>query len=128
MDGTPCRNIWTDDKDDAANLRTAIARATTKRRSKPYDRPAERANISDKLASRVGAKFNAFFVALASSTETAVGDNNNSSLENISTVINKDTTLDSTPLKEPQQQRYSELPRNRHQRHSDDPIISIKTQ
>jgi hypothetical protein len=29
-----------------------------------------------------------FFVALASSTETAVGDNNNSLLENVSTVIN----------------------------------------
>jgi hypothetical protein len=41
-----------DDKDDAA-------RATTKRRSKPYDRTAERANISDKFASRGGAKFNA---------------------------------------------------------------------
>jgi hypothetical protein len=48
-----------DDKDDAANLRTAIARAATKRRSKPYDRPADRANISDKFASRGGAKFNA---------------------------------------------------------------------
>jgi hypothetical protein len=68
-----------------------------------------------------------FFVALASSTETAVGDNNNSLLENVSTVINKDTTLDSSPLKVPQQQRHSELPRNRHQRHSDDPIISTKT-
>jgi hypothetical protein len=48
-----------DDKDDAANLRIAITRATTKRRSKPYDRPAERANISEKFASRGGAKFNA---------------------------------------------------------------------
>jgi hypothetical protein len=66
-------------------------------------------------------------VALASSTETAVGDNNNSSLENVSNVINRDTTLDSAPLKEPQQQRHSELPRNRHQGHSDDPVISTKT-
>ena len=65
-------------------------------------------------------------MALASSTETAVGDNN-SLLGNVSTVINKDTTLDSAPLKVPQQQRHSELPRNRHQRHSDDPIISTKT-
>jgi hypothetical protein len=40
-----------DDKDDAA-------RATTKRRSKPYGRTAERANISDKFALRGGAKFN----------------------------------------------------------------------
>ena len=39
-----------DDKDDAVNLRTAITRATTKCRSKPYDMPAERANILDKLA------------------------------------------------------------------------------
>jgi len=48
-----------DDKDDAASLRTAIARATTKCRSKLYDMPAERANILDKLASRGGAKLNA---------------------------------------------------------------------
>ena len=48
-----------DDKDDVANLRTAIARATTKHRSKPYVRPAERANILDKFSSRGGAKFNA---------------------------------------------------------------------
>ena len=65
-------------------------------------------------------------MALASSTETAVGDNN-SLLGNVSTVINQDTTLDSAPLKVPQQQRHSELPRNRHQTHSDDPIISTKT-
>jgi hypothetical protein len=32
---------------------------STKRHSKPYDRPAHRANISDKFASRGGAKFNA---------------------------------------------------------------------
>jgi hypothetical protein len=117
-----------DDKDDAANLRTAIARATTKRRSKPYDRTAEKANISDKFASRGGAEFNArnFFVALASSTETAVEDNN-SSLENVSTVMNKDATLDSAPLKEPQQQRHSEPPKNKHQRHGDDHLISTKT-
>ena len=49
----------TDDKDDAANLRTAIAGATTKHRSKPYDRPAERVNIPDNFTSRGGAKFNA---------------------------------------------------------------------
>ena len=66
-------------------------------------------------------------MALASSTETAVGDNNNSSLENVSNVINRDTMLDSAPLKEPEQQRHSELTRNRHQRHSYDHIISTKT-
>jgi hypothetical protein len=41
--------------------------------------------------------------------------------------MDKDATLDSAPLKDPQQQRHSELPKNKHQRHSDDPIISTKT-
>jgi hypothetical protein len=90
-----------DDKDDPANLRTAIARATTKRRSKPYDRTAERANISDKFASRGGAKFNArnFYRGFSQFNGDGSRDNNNSSLENVSTVINKDTTLEEQLLR-----------------------------
>jgi hypothetical protein len=85
---------FADDKDDPANLRTAIARATTKRRSKPYDRTAERANISDKFASRGGAKFNARNFCRGFSQF-----NGDSSLENVSTVINKDTTLEEQLLR-----------------------------
>jgi hypothetical protein len=106
-----------DDKDDAANLRTAM----TGQQTEPIYQTSSHHAVEQ--SSMLGI----FFVALASSTETAVGDNNNSLLENVSTVINKDTTLDSSPLKVPQQQRHSELPRNRHQRHSDDSIISTKT-
>ena len=46
-----------DDKDDAANLRTAIARASRKRNSKPYDRSFEKSD--NRYSSRGGPKFNA---------------------------------------------------------------------
>jgi hypothetical protein len=88
-----------DDKDDAANLRIAITRATTKRRSKPYDRPAERANISEKFASRGGAKFNARNFFRGFSQFNGDGWDNNSSLENVSTVNQQGHYARLCPLK-----------------------------
>lgn len=133
MYGTPCRNIWTllslmirtmlliyaqlspeQQQSVAVNLMTGQQREPIYRTSLHH-------------AVEQSSMLGNFFVALASSTETAVEDNNNSSLENVSIVINKNTTLESAPLKEQQQQRHSELPRNRHQNHSDDPVTSTKT-
>jgi hypothetical protein len=133
MDGTTCRNIWTllslmirtmllisVQLSPEQQQSIAVNHMTDQQRESIYQTISHHAVEQSSM-------LGTFFVALASSTETEVGDNNNSLLENVSNVINKDTTLDSAPLKEPQQQRHSELTRNRHQRHSDDPVISSKT-
>ena len=133
MDGTPCRNIWTllslmimtillisVQLSPEQQQSVAVDHMTGQQREPIYQ-------TSSHHAVEQSSMLGTFVVALAISTETAVGDNNNSPLENVSTVITKDTTLASAPLKEPHQQRHSELPRNRHQRHSDDHIISTKT-
>ena len=132
MDGTPCRNIWTllslmirtmllisVQLSPEQQQSVAVNHMTGQQREPIYQ-------TSWHHAVEQSSTLGTFFVALASSTETAVGDNNNSSLETVSTVTNRDTTLDSAPLKEPQQQRHSEPPRSRHQRHSDDPVIEVE--
>ncbi|CAG2232993.1 unnamed protein product [Mytilus edulis] len=48
-----------DDKDDAANLRSAITRANSRRRNyKPYDRPVEKSTNGYSRADNNGTKFN----------------------------------------------------------------------
>ena len=132
MDRTPCRNIWTllslmirtmllisVQLSPEQQQSVAVNHMTGQQREPIYQ-------TSSHHAVEQSSMLGTFFVALASSTETAVEDNN-SSLENVSTVMNKDATLDSAPLKEPQQQRHSEPPKNKHQRHGDDHLISTKT-
>jgi hypothetical protein len=111
-----------DDKDDAA-------RATTKRRSKPYDRTAERANISDKFASRGGANFNGrnFFRGFSQFNGDGSRGQQQQFVGKCFYCNQQGRYARFCPLKEPQQQRHSELPRTRHQRDSDDHIISTKT-
>jgi hypothetical protein len=105
MDGTPCRNIWTllllmimkillisVQLSQEQQQSVAVNHVTGQQREPMYQ-------TSSHHAVEQSSMLGTLFVALASSTETAVGDNNNSPLENVSTVINKDTTLEEKLLR-----------------------------
>ncbi|VDI17847.1 Hypothetical predicted protein [Mytilus galloprovincialis] len=110
-------------EDDAANLRSAIASASRKRKSsKPYDRPSNKPTES-------GNKFNAknFFVGLVKAVDSEkIQVSRRTDPGNASIAINKDISPDSVHSRQVRQQQSARPQRNK-ESHSKEPTLDEDT-